>query len=102
VLFRSEGIGSYRVECDCRKPKTGMIRRASEDLAIDPSISYVVGDQVTDLELAERVGAEGIWICDPEFHKEKSVTPKAHCVKNLWQAANWIINSCDPMTRKET
>jgi len=98
----TEGIGSYRVECDCRKPKTGMIRRASEDLAIDPSISYVVGDQVTDLELAERVGAEGIWICDPEFHKEKSVTPKAHCVKNLWQAANWIINSCDPMTRKET
>src|SRR5206468_5450701 len=39
----TEGIGSYRVECDCRKPKTGMIRRASEDLEIDPSISYVVG-----------------------------------------------------------
>ncbi|HLN86750.1 MAG TPA: HAD-IIIA family hydrolase, partial [Candidatus Limnocylindrales bacterium] len=28
----TEGLGDYRIICDCRKPKTGMIRRAGEDL----------------------------------------------------------------------
>jgi D-glycero-D-manno-heptose 1,7-bisphosphate phosphatase len=97
----TEGIGSYKVECDCRKPKPGMIRRASNDLAVEPTISYVVGDQVTDLELAQRVGAKGIWICAPELQKQKSVG-EIHCVANLWQAAEWIVNHSDLVARKES
>ena len=50
----SEGAPAYRVLCDCRKPNTGMICRAAEELGLEPSISYVVGDQVIDMELAPR------------------------------------------------
>jgi D-glycero-D-manno-heptose 1,7-bisphosphate phosphatase len=88
----TEGVGSYRIECDCRKPKTGMIMRAADDLEIDVSISYVVGDQVTDLELARRVGATGIWICDPASSKNDPLMSGAHRVADLWQAARWIVN----------
>lgn len=86
----TEGFGSYKVECDCRKPKTGMIRRAAQDLNVDPSISYIVGDQVTDLELAARISATGIWICNSR-ETSHSIMPGAHRVEDLWQAVEWII-----------
>ncbi|HUR71578.1 MAG TPA: HAD family hydrolase, partial [Candidatus Limnocylindrales bacterium] len=41
----SAGVGEYRVVCDCRKPKPGMINRAVHDLALAPMRSYVLGDQ---------------------------------------------------------
>jgi len=60
----SEGVPLYRILCDCRKPNTGMIRRAAEELGLEPARSYVVGDQAIDMELAVRAGASEIWICD--------------------------------------
>jgi|GEM_PF-2827543 len=41
-----------------------MIRRASEELGLEPARSYVVGDQAIDMELAARFGATGVWICN--------------------------------------
>ena len=58
----SEGIETYRVACDCRKPNPGMIQRAVKDLALAPKRSYVVGDQNVDLELALRVGATPVLV----------------------------------------
>lgn len=46
--------------CDCRKPSPGLITRASADLGIDPTRSYVIGDKESDMELARRVGSRGI------------------------------------------
>ncbi len=42
--------------CACRKPKPGMLLQAAEDLGIDLSRSYLVGDAVTDVEAALRAG----------------------------------------------
>ena len=89
----TEGIGSYKVECDCRKPNTGLIFRASQDLDLDPSISYVVGDQTTDIELAQRVGAQGVWLCAPQNRAGNRVATRAPCVADLWDAAQWIIGN---------
>jgi len=41
-----------------------MIRRASEELGLEPARSYVVGDQAIDMELAARFGTTGVWICN--------------------------------------
>jgi D-glycero-D-manno-heptose 1,7-bisphosphate phosphatase len=53
----SAGSPPYRKECDCRKPKPGMLHRAAKELDIDLSKSWVVGDRKGDLELAWNVGA---------------------------------------------
>lgn len=50
------------VECNCRKPKTGMIDDACREHDLDPKSSFVVGDKYTDVELAHRVGAKGILV----------------------------------------
>lgn len=58
-----EGLDSrYRRTCSCRKPAPGMLERASRELGIDLSRSYVVGDKITDIEMAHRVGARGVLV----------------------------------------
>jgi len=46
------GIEPYRQDCACRKPKTGMIRKAVSDFCIDLSESWVIGDNVPDIRMA--------------------------------------------------
>ncbi len=48
--------------CRCRKPRPGMIEQAAARHAIDAAGSYVVGDQLCDIELARGVGAKGILV----------------------------------------
>jgi D-glycero-D-manno-heptose 1,7-bisphosphate phosphatase len=53
----SAGAPPYRQDCDCRKPRPGMLHRAATDHDIDLSKSWVIGDRLGDLELAWNVGA---------------------------------------------
>ncbi len=48
----SVGEPPYRIDCDCRKPKPGLIRRAATDFNIDLAESWMVGDRYSDIELA--------------------------------------------------
>lgn len=49
-------------ECDCRKPKTGMIERAIKEWNIDPAQSVMFGDKEHDIECAQKMGIEGRYI----------------------------------------
>lgn len=51
-----EGLGSYKIDCDCRKPKPGMLTRAAAALNIDLSRSLMVGDRLGDLEAGAAAG----------------------------------------------
>ena len=53
-----------KIECDCRKPKTGMIQKAVAELNIDLSQSWLVGDTTTDLQTAENAGLENPFCAD--------------------------------------
>ena len=48
----SVGEPPYRLDCDCRKPRTGLIQRAATDFDIDLERSWMVGDRYGDIELA--------------------------------------------------
>lgn len=48
--------------CDCRKPEPGMALRARSDHGIDLEGSFYIGDRLTDVELARRVGGTGILV----------------------------------------
>ena len=48
--------------CDCRKPRTGLIRRAADDLNIDLGASYVIGDRWRDVDCAHAAGCRAIFI----------------------------------------
>jgi len=48
--------------CACRKPKTGLIEQAAQELGFDPAQSYVIGDKAADVEMAHNAGAMGILV----------------------------------------
>lgn len=53
--FEGERL-EYKINCECRKPKPGMILEAAKQHNIDLSLSYMVGDSVVDLEAAKNAG----------------------------------------------
>ena len=44
-------------DCDCRKPRIGLVERAVAVLKFDPTRCIVVGDKAADIELGRAVGA---------------------------------------------
>jgi len=53
-------VARYRIDCDCRKPKPGMLTQAARDFAIDRSRSFLIGDRPGDSEAAAAFGITGI------------------------------------------
>ena len=49
-----------KIECNCRKPKIGMIEKAVADLNIDLSQSWLIGDTTTDVQTAKNAGLKSI------------------------------------------
>ena len=58
----TEGIEPYRKDCNCRKPAPGMLLRAVQDLNIDLTRSYLVGDRFNDMEAGKIIGVRGILV----------------------------------------
>lgn len=57
-----DGEPPYRLDCECRKPRTGMLRRAADELGIDLSRSFVIGDRLSDLQAGIAAGASSILV----------------------------------------
>jgi D-glycero-D-manno-heptose 1,7-bisphosphate phosphatase len=55
-------VAKYSKECKCRKPKSGMILQAAEDLNIDISKSWMVGDILNDVESGKNAGCNTVLI----------------------------------------
>ncbi|MFT6926954.1 MAG: D-glycero-D-manno-heptose 1,7-bisphosphate phosphatase [Psychromonas sp.] len=51
-----KGIGEYKIDCDCRKPKPGMLNSAIADLNIDAGQSILIGDKVSDIQAGLAAG----------------------------------------------
>ncbi len=54
-------------DCNCRKPKPGMILQALNEHNIDPQASLIIGDKPSDLEAARRAGVESGYLIGDEF-----------------------------------
>jgi histidinol-phosphate phosphatase family protein len=51
-----------KIDCDCRKPKIGLIKEATEELNIDGARSWFVGDTTTDMQTARNAGLRSILV----------------------------------------
>jgi len=88
-------IDEYRRDCDCRKPRTGMIEQAMRDFDIDLASSILVGDKPSDIEagIAAGIGRCFLVRCNGEGNlpvqcaADASFDDLAHCVASLVEAA---------------
>jgi D-glycero-D-manno-heptose 1,7-bisphosphate phosphatase len=56
----TEGQGKYRVTCECRKPRPGMLKHLLEKLEVSAGEALMIGDRATDLESARHAGMRGL------------------------------------------
>ena len=56
------GREPYNIECDCRKPKPGMLRQGEREFGLDLSRSFVVGDSIVDIQAGLAVGATTVLV----------------------------------------
>jgi D-glycero-D-manno-heptose 1,7-bisphosphate phosphatase len=76
-------------QCDCRKPKPGLILRARERLGVDLATSFMVGDRWRDIEAGQRAGCRTILIGNG-YGETFPCAPTINLV-SLPLAASWII-----------
>jgi D-glycero-D-manno-heptose 1,7-bisphosphate phosphatase len=87
----------YAVACDCRKPGSGLLRRAAQDLGLDLAQSWMVGDWWRDVEAGAGAGARTILIRtgrSAEHRPEPADARRPDAIlNNLMEAAAWILRS---------
>ena len=91
-------VAEYRIDCECRKPRPGMLRRAAAEWSIDLAASFMVGDRPTDMAAGAAVGCRTIWVQTGKHHDPPiSTTTPFTPVKPDWvcadlaAAADWIL-----------
>lgn len=95
----SAGEPPYRANCNCRKPRPGMLMQAVADLDIDLENSFMVGDKISDVEMALDMGLTGILVKTGYGrgeleHQSHQWRVQPHFIaENLLEAAKWIIRN---------
>lgn len=57
-----KGVGDYKQDCSCRKPKPGMILQAASEFNIDIKNSYLIGDKTSDIKAGNSAGLNTILV----------------------------------------
>ena len=55
-------LDEYRLECDCRKPKPGLLKRAAQEWDIDLEHSYFIGDGITDVVAGQSADVRTLFV----------------------------------------
>ncbi len=91
-------VPQYRLDCDCRKPGTGMILKAKQEHGVDLQRSWIIGDRESDIKLAETLNIHNAFVLTGygvgEYVRFKGAlksNPEIIC-NDLLQAAQVIIN----------
>jgi len=101
----SVGEAPYRQDCNCRKPKPGMLYRAVQELGVDLRRSFVVGDRYGDVELAHNAGARSIFVLcgyglgEYEYQRQNWRVQPDWIAQNLLEATEIIFREVAKWTR---
>lgn len=78
-----------RDDCDCRKPRPGMLLQAADKFGIDLAASFMIGDRRKDVEAGRRAGCQTILI--DQGYNEPGTTEPDHTAHSMDEAARWIL-----------
>jgi D-glycero-D-manno-heptose 1,7-bisphosphate phosphatase len=92
-------VPTYRMACQCRKPSTGLIQLACDRYDIDLDRSFVIGDRLTDIEMARNAGLRGVLVKtgygmgEIEHLLPQSAVVPDHLAADLLEGVRWIVGS---------
>ena len=96
----------FRKDCNCRKPKTGLLEQAAAELNLDLGRSFMVGDRWSDLKCGARVGATSILVLtgygrgDQNYIGPQQEIQPATVAEDLPAAVGWILERLEEQQRR--
>ena len=87
-------VPELKIECDCRKPKPGMLMMAAKDLNIDLRKSWMIGDSKSDINAGKAAGTKTILIGKDNYNQDFSAS-------TLLDAVNLIVSSRQKVTKND-
>jgi D-sedoheptulose 7-phosphate isomerase len=79
-------------DCDCRKPRPGLIKRAAQQYGIDLGHSYMIGDRWRDVDAGANAGCKTVWI-DRGYKEQAPASAPDARVTSLTEAVDWILRT---------
>lgn len=76
-------IKEYKIDCNCRKPKPGLLFEASKSFNIDLSSSWMIGDSKNDILAGKRAGCKTIFIGEDDYGQDMTAKNLLEAVKNV-------------------
>jgi histidinol phosphatase-like enzyme len=87
-------VDDYRMSCDCRKPKPGLLVQAAKDMKLQLIGSYMVGDQPRDMTAGKSVGCTTLFVGTNLLNQQPSDAD--HSCEDLEAAARLIAQLESP------
>ncbi len=84
----------YSIECQCRKPKTGMLLRAAREHGIALRESFMIGDTPADVLAGKSAGCKTVFVKNFDEEIEMPVEPDL-IVRDIWKAAQILCSKED-------
>ncbi len=76
-------VPELKIECDCRKPKPGMLLKAASDFNIDLSQSWMIGDGENDVKAGIAAGCRTALLGNGDFGQDIAVDNLLEAVKTI-------------------
>jgi D-glycero-D-manno-heptose 1,7-bisphosphate phosphatase len=90
-------VEKYRIDCECRKPKPGMILAAAREHALDLSRSFVIGDRWRDIEMGIAAGTKALLVETgygrTEAGRRPQSLPAVPVAANVIEGTSWILRN---------
>lgn len=91
-------LEAYRVACECRKPRPGLLQKAARDLDLDLGASVMVGDRLSDVAAGKRAGCRAVLVESGKHTAPPIESPDGpsrvepdHSCASLAAAVDWML-----------
>ena len=95
------GRAPYRGACECRKPKPGLLLRASAEMSLDLSRSVMVGDKPSDIGAGQAAGVATVLVLtgygrgEWEYRRQEWTLKPDHVADDILDAVEWALARLD-------
>ena len=95
------GQPPFRLECECRKPKPGLLLRAAAEMSLDLSRSVMIGDKPSDIRAGQAAGVATVLVLtgygrgEWEYRRHEWTLGPDHVAEDLFDAVLWALGRLD-------
>ncbi|MDO8552927.1 MAG: HAD family hydrolase [bacterium] len=90
-----EGLGKYRIDCECRKPKPGLLHEAAKDFSLNLKNCIIIGDKASDIGAGIAAGCRTILVMTGYGKKELASWNQpfqpGHVAEDLQGSVEWLL-----------